>query len=53
MVADDSLKGYVDCSLPGQWSGTDDQLEVEQVDAQMFGQGRVVQVVLIHLESEF
>ena len=33
--------------MPGQWSRSDNQLEVELVDAEMFGQGGVVQVVFI------
>ena len=41
----DNFKGCVGFSLPGQCSRSDDQLEVEQIDAEMFGQGGVVQVV--------
>ena len=37
----------MDTSMPGQRNWSDDQVEVEQVDAQMFGQGGVVQVVFI------
>ena len=51
--ADNSLKGNLDCSLPGQRSRTDDQLGVEQVNVEMLGQGRVVQVVsTLNLNSE-
>ena len=33
--------------MPGQWSRSDDQLEVELFDAEMFGQAGVVQVVFL------
>ena len=42
-----NFKGQLGCSVPGQWSRSDNQLEVELVDAEMFGQGGVVQVVFI------
>ena len=38
-------------SMPGQRNWSDDQVEVKQVDAQMFGQGGAVQVVSIHLQQ--
>ena len=41
----------MDTSMPGQRNWSDDQVEVEQVDAQMFGQGGVVQVVSIYLQQ--
>ena len=33
--------------MPGQWSRSDDQLEVELFDAEMFGQAGVVQVAFL------
>ena len=43
-ITDHNFKGYLGCSLPGEWSRSYDQVEVEQIDVEMFGQGGVVQV---------
>ena len=43
----DNFKGCLGFSMPDQWSRSDDQLEVELFDAEMFGQAGVVQVVFL------